>query len=117
MGLAIVSIVYAVGTILIARNLFRLYTREPEKRLWFLSMFALWLMGPIILWLVPDGWIPTSRPGHPSWLNVTLLVLMVVAIGFASWRRPALRRRYATLIPVITVLILLQIVYPLFWQR
>ena len=118
MGLVIVFVVYAVSAVLIAGRLLWRYKREPERRILFLSMFGLWLVIPLIIWLTPHGWIPSSRPGHPSWFNVAALLLLIGAITYETWRKPALWRRYVVVwVPIITVMVLSQIVYPLVWQR
>lgn len=80
-------------------------------------MFALWLILPVVVLNVPPGWIPASKPGHPSWLSVIALALLVGAIAFDIRRQPSRWRRSAVAGPFIAALVFLEIVYPLVWKR
>jgi hypothetical protein len=113
----VVILAYAFPTVLIAGILFWRYKREPQRWPFFLGMFALWLFLPVAVLTLPPGWIPDSKPGHPSWLSVIALALLVGAIAFDIRRQPSRWRRYVVVGPFIAALVLLEIVYPLVWER
>jgi hypothetical protein len=109
---------YCGATLLVAGVFLWRYKREPQKWPFSLGMFALWLAVPIVVLLVPHGWIPQSSAGHPSWLSVALLAVLISAIALQIRRQPSLLRRYAlTWGPLIVLLVVVQIVYPLVWER
>ena len=78
----IAIVVYSSTTVLISGVLFWRYTREPEKGKLFLGLFALWLAVPIVVWALPAGWVPTATRGHPSWLGVLALALLIGGLSF-----------------------------------
>ncbi|HEX3458178.1 MAG TPA: hypothetical protein VHR97_09525 [Candidatus Baltobacteraceae bacterium] len=110
--------IYAGATVVMAAILAWRYKREPQRRRLLLFMAALWLAVPIVVIMVPPQWLPASAPGHPSWLSVGALVLLVTALTLEFWKRPSIRRRYAFIFgPIIVFTIFTQILYPLFWEH
>ncbi|HEY4434297.1 MAG TPA: hypothetical protein VGM99_07820 [Candidatus Cybelea sp.] len=109
---------YCGATIPVAGILLWRYKRDPKKWPFFLSMFAFWLAVPIVVLVAPPGWIPLSKRGHPSWLSVASLAVMITAGALQIRARPSRRRQYLLLwAPIIALLVVGEIVYPLVWQR
>ena len=94
------------------------WKREPAKRPLLLCLGGFFVAAVVAGIVVPTQWVPTSRPGHPSWLNVATLGLLVGSFALAFWKEPSRRRLYALIIgPFVVLLFVANIVYPLVWQR
>ncbi|HEY1881490.1 MAG TPA: hypothetical protein VGG51_00425 [Candidatus Cybelea sp.] len=111
-------LVYCGATIVVAGIFLWRLKREPQRWPFFLSMFAFWLAVPIVVLVAPPGWIPLSKRGHPSWLSVALLAVMITVVALQIREHPSRLRQYALIwAPILALLIVAQIVYPLVWQR
>jgi hypothetical protein len=115
MGLTFFLATYLFSTVLIGGILLWRYKREAEQRLRLLFVLLLWLLVPVIVWLVPANRIPAWRF---NWLSIAGLLMLTGAIAYQYWKKPAARRFYAILwIPILAINVVLQIALPLFWRR
>ncbi|HEY6486878.1 MAG TPA: hypothetical protein VIX83_10895 [Candidatus Cybelea sp.] len=116
--LTVAILVYCGATIVVAGILLWRYKREPKKWPLFLGMFALWVAVPIVAYVVPPGWIPPSKRGHPSWLSVASLAVVIIAVALQIHKQPSRLRQYGLIWgPPLVLLVAVDIVYPLVWQR